>query len=91
MHEGGVPQKFQVLLLHGRQIAGNDEGYRSKSNHSNLEGTLMKANSQIILLHEISKLGTSTAQWEPYAWYKEMRENTPVYYDAEQDVWNVFL
>ncbi|MCA0755793.1 cytochrome P450 [Paenibacillus sp. N4] len=51
----------------------------------------MKANSQIILLHEISKLGTSTAQWEPYAWYKEMRDNNPVYYDAEQDVWNVFL
>jgi cytochrome P450 family 106 len=44
-----------------------------------------------IIIPEISKLKTKEEQWEPYAWYKEMRENHPVYYDEEQDVWNVFL
>ncbi|OYD07137.1 cytochrome P450 [Paludifilum halophilum] len=44
-----------------------------------------------ILQHEISKLRSRQAQWEPFAWYKEMRENSPVYYDTEQGVWNVFL
>ncbi|MGO4274837.1 cytochrome P450, partial [Paenibacillus sp. TAF58] len=52
---------------------------------------MMNANRQMILLHEITKLATKQAQWEPYAWYKEMRDNNPVYYDAQQDVWNVFL
>ncbi|MFD1676765.1 cytochrome P450 [Alicyclobacillus fodiniaquatilis] len=51
----------------------------------------MSSTSQIILLHEISQLKSNEAQWEPFAWYKEMRENNPVIYDAEQDVWNVFL
>lgn len=51
----------------------------------------MNANRQVIILHEISKLATKQAQWEPYAWYKDMRDNAPVHYDAEQDVWNVFL
>ncbi|PTM57778.1 cytochrome P450 [Desmospora activa] len=51
----------------------------------------MKAASQTILVHEISKLQTKEAQWDPFAWYQEMRENNPVFYDAEQDVWNVFL
>ncbi|CAG7625940.1 Cytochrome P450(MEG) [Paenibacillus allorhizosphaerae] len=47
--------------------------------------------NQNILLNEISKLKSKQSQWEPFAWYKEMRENSPVFYDAEQDVWNVFL
>jgi cytochrome P450 len=47
--------------------------------------------NQNILLNEISKLKSKQSQWEPFTWYKEMRENNPVYYDAEQDVWNVFL
>ncbi|MFC7440453.1 cytochrome P450 [Laceyella putida] len=51
----------------------------------------MNTTNQTILLHEISKLKSKQAQWEPFSWYKEMRENSPVYYDAEQDVWNVFL
>jgi cytochrome P450 family 106 len=46
---------------------------------------------ETILLHEISKLKSKQEQWEPFSWYKEMREKQPVYYDAEQDVWNVFL
>ncbi|WP_419874869.1 cytochrome P450 [Candidatus Pristimantibacillus sp. PTI5] len=51
----------------------------------------MNGKRQMILLNEITKLNTKEAGWEPYAWYKEMRDNNPVYYDAEQDVWNVFL
>lgn len=51
----------------------------------------MNSMDQIILVHEISKLKSKQAQWEPFAWYKKMRENSPVFYDAEQDVWNVFL
>lgn len=51
---------------------------------------MMNAYRQVILLNEISKLATKQAQWEPYAWYKDMRDRNPVYYDAEQDVWNVF-
>lgn len=50
----------------------------------------MNASRQVIILDEISKLATKHDQWEPFSWYKDMRENTPVYYDAEQDVWNVF-
>lgn len=51
----------------------------------------MNSPKQIILLPEISKRKSKLEQWEPFAWYKEMRENSPVFYDAEQDVWNVFL
>ncbi|MFB5191921.1 cytochrome P450 [Alicyclobacillus fastidiosus] len=51
----------------------------------------MSMTSQTVLLHEISKLHSKQAQWEPYAWYKEMREHSPVFYDGDQDVWNVFL
>lgn len=47
--------------------------------------------SKPILLQEISNLKSKESQWNPYPWYKEMRENTPVFYDAEQDAWNVFL
>ncbi|TCP63653.1 cytochrome P450 [Baia soyae] len=52
-----------------------------------MEASLRKA----ILLHDITKLQSKEEQWEPYAWYKEMREKSPVFYDPEQDVWNVFL
>ncbi|MGG1397623.1 cytochrome P450 [Bacillus salipaludis] len=51
----------------------------------------MNSKKQVILLNEISKLKSKEEQWEPFAWYKEMKENSPVFYDAEQDVWNVFL
>ncbi len=51
----------------------------------------MSDTNNTIIVPEISKLKTKEEQWEPYAWYKEMRENHPVYYDEEQDVWNVFL
>lgn len=50
----------------------------------------MNANRQVIILDEISKLATKQDQWEPFPWYKDMRENNPVHYNTEQDVWNVF-
>ncbi|MDQ0417275.1 cytochrome P450 [Croceifilum oryzae] len=52
-----------------------------------MEASIRKA----ILLQEITKLKSKEEQWEPYAWYKEMREKSPVFYDPEQEVWNVFL
>lgn len=51
----------------------------------------MNSPENVILVHEISKLKTKEELWNPYEWYKHMRENHPVYYDPEQDVWNVFL
>ncbi|TCW40609.1 hypothetical protein EDC32_101255 [Laceyella sacchari] len=51
----------------------------------------MRSTSKTILLHEISKLNSKLDQWNPFSWYKQMREHNPVFYDAEQDVWNVFL
>ncbi|KQL44791.1 cytochrome [Brevibacillus choshinensis] len=51
----------------------------------------MNSTNQTILLQEISNLTSKQSQWNPYPWYKEMREKHPVFYDAEQDVWNVFL
>lgn len=50
----------------------------------------MNTNRQVISLHEISKLATKQEQWEPYTWFKDMRDQAPVHYNAEHDVWNVF-
>lgn len=50
----------------------------------------MSDRSQLVLPHEISKL-KKEEQWEPFTWYKKMRDKSPVYYDPKQDVWNVFL
>ncbi|MDO3408934.1 cytochrome P450 [Saccharibacillus sp. CPCC 101409] len=49
----------------------------------------MKDSNQVIL-QEISNLRTKEEQWEPYPWFREMRENRPVEYDAGQDAWSVF-
>jgi len=43
-----------------------------------------------IFIHEITGFNTKEQLWNPYAWFQHMREKNPVYYDAEQDVWNVF-
>ncbi|PEI73961.1 cytochrome P450 [Bacillus wiedmannii] len=51
----------------------------------------MASPENVILVHEISKLKTKEELWNPYEWYQFMRDNHPVYYDEEQDVWNVFL
>ncbi|PQQ47583.1 cytochrome P450 [Bacillus thuringiensis] len=44
----------------------------------------------VIFLNEISKLNSNEQRWNPYTWYKEMRENNPVFFDEGQKVWNVF-
>ncbi|HGH7176834.1 TPA: cytochrome P450 [Bacillus wiedmannii] len=51
----------------------------------------MASPENVILVHEISKLKTKEELWNPYEWYQFMRDNHPVHYDEEQDVWNVFL
>ncbi|MBJ8075232.1 cytochrome P450 [Bacillus cereus group sp. N12] len=51
----------------------------------------MDSPENVILVHEISKLKTKEELWNPYGWYQFMRDNYPVHYDEEQDVWNVFL
>ncbi|HDR3421113.1 TPA: cytochrome P450, partial [Bacillus anthracis] len=51
----------------------------------------MASPENVILVHEISKLKTKEELWNPYEWYQFMRDNHPVHYDDEQDVWNVFL
>ncbi|PEP99123.1 cytochrome P450 [Bacillus toyonensis] len=51
----------------------------------------MDSPENVILVHEISKLKTKEELWNPYEWYQFMRDNHPVHYDEEQDVWNVFL
>ncbi|PEM42064.1 cytochrome P450 [Bacillus toyonensis] len=51
----------------------------------------MDSPENVILVHEISKLETKEELWNPYGWYQFMRDNHPVHYDEEQDVWNVFL
>ncbi|HDR8184093.1 TPA: cytochrome P450 [Bacillus thuringiensis] len=51
----------------------------------------MASPENVILVHEISKLKTKEELWNPYEWYQFMRNNHPVHYDEEQDVWNVFL
>ncbi|HDX9577529.1 TPA: cytochrome P450 [Bacillus pseudomycoides] len=51
----------------------------------------MKSPENVILVHEISKLKTKDELWNPYSWYQHMRENHPVYYDADQGVWNLFM
>ncbi|WP_375790248.1 cytochrome P450 [Paenibacillus agricola] len=50
----------------------------------------MEAMKQAILTHEIPGFKTKEEFWNPYHWYKEMRDNHPVYYHEGQQVWNVF-
>ncbi|MVP02548.1 cytochrome P450 [Paenibacillus lutrae] len=50
----------------------------------------MKTQEQLYL-QEITRFKTKEQFWNPYPWYKEMRENSPVFYDEQQDTWNVFL
>ncbi|EJQ37435.1 hypothetical protein IEE_05221 [Bacillus cereus BAG5X1-1] len=50
----------------------------------------MSVKIEPIFLHEITQFKTNQERWNPYPWFKEMRENTPIYYDNNQDVWNVF-
>lgn len=44
-----------------------------------------------LFIHEITGFRTKDEFWNPYPWYKKMREESPVFYDERQDTWNVFL
>ncbi|WP_419878592.1 cytochrome P450 [Brevibacillus centrosporus] len=45
---------------------------------------------EIIFLSGISKLETNEERWNPFPWYREMREHNPIFFDEQQRVWNVF-
>ncbi|EJL32255.1 cytochrome P450 [Brevibacillus sp. BC25] len=47
--------------------------------------------NKVVFPNEISGAENLQQQFEPYAWYAEMRKNSPVHYDEKQQVWNVFL
>ncbi|CRK84793.1 cytochrome P450 [Neobacillus massiliamazoniensis] len=44
-----------------------------------------------VVTNEFSGLHTKEEKYNPFPWYKNMREKHPVYYDSKQGVWNVFL
>ncbi|MFE4571894.1 cytochrome P450 [Paenibacillus chitinolyticus] len=44
-----------------------------------------------LFMNEITGFKTKDEFWNPYPWYKKMREESPVFYDERQDTWNVFL
>ncbi|SFS42590.1 cytochrome P450 [Marininema halotolerans] len=50
----------------------------------------MSVNISPIYLKDMTDLQSKRDQWEPYAWFHKMRNESPVFYDANQDVWNVF-
>ncbi|MBP2000127.1 cytochrome P450 [Paenibacillus shirakamiensis] len=50
----------------------------------------MKTKDQLYV-QEITQFKTKEQFWNPHVWYKEMREKSPVFYDEQQDTWNVFL
>lgn len=48
------------------------------------------ATKELIFLNEISKLESNEERWNPFSWYKDMRDHHPVYFDENERVWNVF-
>ncbi|MFF0826318.1 cytochrome P450 [Brevibacillus sp. NPDC003359] len=50
----------------------------------------MKTRESFPDLHQVAGFTTNEEKYEPFNWYKKMRDNCPVYYDEGQDVWNVF-
>lgn len=50
----------------------------------------MKSTHEILVPNEVSRFKTKKDIWNPYSWYKKMRNDYPVYYDTNQKVWNVF-
>ncbi|TCP66474.1 cytochrome P450 [Baia soyae] len=51
----------------------------------------MSNKNETILLREITKFTSREEAWDPFTWFKQMREENPIFYDEQQDVWNVFL
>jgi cytochrome P450 len=44
-----------------------------------------------VIINDIANFDSLEAAWDCFNWLKHMRENHPVYYDPNEDVWNVFL
>lgn len=54
----------------------------------------MKTPYQSIFMIPTNKLLGKQAlgePYEPFEWYKEMREKEPIYFNSQADMWNVFL
>ncbi|MCM3269686.1 cytochrome P450 [Paenibacillus elgii] len=50
----------------------------------------MKTRESFPDLNQVTGFITDEEKFEPFGWYKNMRENSPVHYDEGQDVWSVF-
>ncbi|GLI04437.1 putative cytochrome P450 YjiB [Paenibacillus tyrfis] len=50
----------------------------------------MKTRESFPDLNQVTGFTTDEEKFEPFGWYKNMRENSPVHYDEGQDVWSVF-
>ncbi|WP_427127344.1 cytochrome P450 (plasmid) [Priestia megaterium] len=46
---------------------------------------------EFLPLNEIKGGLDKVDAYDPFSWYEEMRKNSPVYYDKNTGVWNVFL
>ncbi len=52
---------------------------------------MSQTNIERLLSSETSMLHTEDNEYNPFSWYKRMRETSPVYLDPHQEIWNVFL
>lgn len=50
-----------------------------------------KTEQELIRPFQISKFQTKEEIWDHYSWYKDLRNQKPVFYDHDQKTWNVFL
>lgn len=50
----------------------------------------MKTRESFPDLNQVTGFITDEEKFEPFGWYKKMRETSPVHYDEGQDVWSVF-
>ncbi|WP_164827640.1 cytochrome P450 [Paenibacillus ehimensis] len=50
----------------------------------------MKTRESFPDLNQVTGFTTDEEKFEPFGWYKNMREHSPVHYDEGQDVWSVF-
>lgn len=50
----------------------------------------IKERSSFPDLNQVTGFKTSVEKYEPFAWYKKMRQEDPVHYNQAEDVWSVF-
>ncbi|MDT9717824.1 cytochrome P450 [Paenibacillus sp. ClWae2A] len=50
----------------------------------------MRADNRSIVIHKVSNLETPEELWNPYAYYEDMLENHPIFFDEKQQVWNLY-